>query len=411
MMDVDPIRPNTLSELSAVEHNDCVSLFMPTHVKGSQSRQDPIRLGNLLDQVQDQLKSRGRRRPDVEALLKPARDVIDQASFWQFQGVSLAVFLADGYARIIRLPEPVEESITVGPHFNIKPLLGSLVSSEPFYVLALTKEHARMYRATRTDFEEIQAEGWPLTADEVVGVREPEPELQHHSGMPPRGGRGDRGHRGDAGQANYHGHGEGEVKLEADQIHFVKEVAERVADYLYGDDAPLVLAADTSLVGEYRREHLRGRLIETDHVESPDALKPHEIRERAWEIASPALKTDLSTLLDRFGTAAAAGKAAEGFSEVAVAAAQGKVDVLLFDPRAAQRGWLSDDCTSAHVGDPPDAEEGKAPAEEKASSEDLVNRAIIDTLRSSGRAVPLAAAQGREDRDAQPQPPKAILRY
>lgn len=43
-MDVDPIRPSTLSELIEVEQDQCVSLYMPTHVTGSESRQDPIRL-------------------------------------------------------------------------------------------------------------------------------------------------------------------------------------------------------------------------------------------------------------------------------------------------------------------------------------------------------------------------------
>jgi hypothetical protein len=405
-MDIDPIRPNILSELAAVQHDHCVSLLMPTHITGSETRQDPIRLANLLDQVHDQLKSQGMRRPEIEALLKPTRDLVDQANFWRFQGASLAVYLGDGVARILRLPEAVDESVMIGPHFNLKPLLGSVASSEPFYVLGLTKDQARLYRGTRSDFEEIQTEGFPVTAAEVVGERDSQPELQHHGGKPPRGGRGDRGHRGDSGQANYHGHGEGEVKLEADTVHYLKEVAERVADYLYGDDAPLVMAADVSLFGWYRREHIRGRLIESDHVESPDALKPHEIRERAWQIASPALQADLSNLLDRFGTAAAAGKAAQGFDEVAAAAAQGRVDTLFFDPRAVQLGYLSDGGATAHLVDQVDEAEGS-----ETGVEDLVNRAIIDTIRASGQAIPLAAAHGRDDRHAEPQPPKAILRY
>lgn len=302
---------------------------------------------------------------------------------------------------MLRLPEALEESITIGWHFNVKPLLGSVASSEPFYVLALTKGQARMYRATRTEFEEIPTDRFPLAADDVVGVREPQPDLQHHGGKPPRGGRSDRGHRGDAGQANYHGHGEGEVKLDSDQVHFIKAVAERVADDLYGDEAPLVLAADVSLFGEYRREHVRGRLIETAHVESPDGLKPQQIHQRAWQIAAPELQADLASLLDRFGTAAAAGKAAQGYSEVAIAAAQGKVDTLLFDPRAVQSGWISEDRTRTQLSDGPGGGDAHA-----GSVEDLVNRAVIDTLRSSGRAVPLAAAQGRDGRGAEPQPPK-----
>lgn len=149
-MHTDPIRPETLNELAAVEQDPCVSILMPTHTSGSETRQDPIRLENLLDQVQEQLKFRGMRRPEREGLLKPARDVIHAASFWQFQGEALAVYLTAGMTRLLRLPEAVDESLVIGPRFNIKPLLGAMAASEPFYVLALTKQQARLYRGTRS---------------------------------------------------------------------------------------------------------------------------------------------------------------------------------------------------------------------------------------------------------------------
>lgn len=399
-MDIDPIRPSTLSELAAVEQDPCVSLLMPTHPTGADSRQDPIRLENLIDKAHADLKSRDMRRPDIEALLQPARDVIKQRSFWQHQGSGLAIYLADGTSRMLRLPEVVDESVTIGPHFNIKPLLGAVVSSEPFYVLALSEQRARLYQGARNDLVEIEDQGFPLAADEVVGVRDAEVQLQHDVGLPPRGGRGDRGHRGDMGQTGYHGHGEGETKLESDTLHFVKAVAERVASYLYGDEAPLVLAVDNQLFGLYRREHSRGRLVDSDHLGSPDALQPHEIRERAWKIASPLLQADRSAMLDRFGTAAAAGRSAQGFAEVAVAAREGKIDTLFFDPRSSQLGRLTDGGTSASLVDSGETEQ------QDFDVEDLVNLAIIDTLRASGQAIPLGP-----DPDRGPSPPKAILRY
>lgn len=399
-MNSDPIRPNTLSELAAVEQDVCVSLLMPTHPTGADSRQDPIRFENLLDRAQAELKDRGMRRPDVEKLLRPARERANQRSFWQHQGAALAVYIADGVARILRLPETVDEALTVGPHFNIKPLIGSVVSSEPFYVLALSENGARLYQGTRNELWEIQDQGFPVAADEVVAVRDAEVQIQHHAGAAPRGSRGSRAERSDAGQSDYHGHGEGETKLEADTVHFVKAVAERVGSYLYGDDAPLVLATDNSLWGVYRREHSRGRLVDSDHLPSPDSLQPHEIRERAWKIAAPLLQADRSAMLDRFGTAAAAGRSAQGYAEVATAAAEGKIDTLFFDPRSCQLGQLTDGGASACL---VDATEGTAAGD---NVEDLVNRAVVDTLRSSGQAVPL-----EPDPDAAPRPPKAILRY
>jgi hypothetical protein len=409
-MDIDPIRPGTISELAVVEQQRCLSLYMPTHHTGREVRQDPIRLSNLLDQVHSQLTAQDMRRTDIEAWLNPVRELIRETNFWRFQGASLAIFLADGVFRILRMPTSTNECVTLGPRFNLKPLLESVAYSEPFYILALTKDKSRFYRATRSEFEEVEDAGFPLEAVDVVGIRDAEPELQHHSGKPPRGGRGDRGHRSDAGQAHYHGQGDGEVKLEADTIHYIKEVAERVGKYLYHDPSPLVVAADISLFGLYRREHSRGRLVESSHVESPDALRDQELHENAWNIVAPSLAADVTSLLDQFETANASSKGARGYSEVAVAASQGRVDTLLFDPRATQLGWIDDDQVTVHL-----VEAASASQNMEHPAEDLVNRAIVDTLRAGGRAVPLAfrheGALDNKEGDSVNQIPLAILRY
>lgn len=52
-MDIDPIRSSTLTELAATENETCISILMPTHQTGRETRQDPIRLSNPLDQVHE----------------------------------------------------------------------------------------------------------------------------------------------------------------------------------------------------------------------------------------------------------------------------------------------------------------------------------------------------------------------
>src|SRR5690606_22767807 len=109
------------TDLAAIEQENCVSILMPTHPTGADSRQDPIRLENLLVRAQNLLKDRGMRRPDVEAFLEPAQDRAGQLSFWQHQGCGLAIYLAGGFVKMLRLPETVDESLTIGTRFNIKP--------------------------------------------------------------------------------------------------------------------------------------------------------------------------------------------------------------------------------------------------------------------------------------------------
>jgi hypothetical protein len=67
-----------------------------THLKGHETKQDPIRFKNLLGQAEDLLTTRGDRPPDVGQRLKSLRRLIDDASFWAHQREGLAAFCLPG---------------------------------------------------------------------------------------------------------------------------------------------------------------------------------------------------------------------------------------------------------------------------------------------------------------------------
>src|SRR5436189_753479 len=88
-----------LEELLSMEGNPAVSLYLPTHVSGREVRQDRVRLRNLVQEASERLSGR-HRRPDIEALLAPARRLIDDESIWAHPEEALAVFLAPGRSRV-----------------------------------------------------------------------------------------------------------------------------------------------------------------------------------------------------------------------------------------------------------------------------------------------------------------------
>ena len=51
----------------------CVSILMPTHRAGQETQQDPIRLKNLVREVEERLKAKGLRSPEIAGLLEPAQ--------------------------------------------------------------------------------------------------------------------------------------------------------------------------------------------------------------------------------------------------------------------------------------------------------------------------------------------------
>jgi len=70
----------------------CVSVYLPTHRSGSEIQQDPIRFKNLLKQAEERLANGEMRRPEAQAILRPAQRLLDDDGFWRHQSDGLAVF-------------------------------------------------------------------------------------------------------------------------------------------------------------------------------------------------------------------------------------------------------------------------------------------------------------------------------
>src|SRR5687767_412911 len=82
----------------------CVSLFLPTHRAGRDVQQAPIRLRKLLRQAADRLEADGVDASDIERLLDPLHELLDDRLFWQYQIDGLAVFSRPGWWGWFRVP-------------------------------------------------------------------------------------------------------------------------------------------------------------------------------------------------------------------------------------------------------------------------------------------------------------------
>ena len=142
-----------LDELVAVEARPAISLYIPTHVAGREIRQDPIRLKNMLARAEGRL-SATRRTPEIDALLKPAKALLDDDAFWQHQQPGLAIFLAPGFERIHKLPVAVPEEFVLGDYLYIKPLLPLIEDAGPFWLLTISARHTRLYEGSRWNLVE-----------------------------------------------------------------------------------------------------------------------------------------------------------------------------------------------------------------------------------------------------------------
>ncbi|TMJ58138.1 MAG: hypothetical protein E6G81_11475, partial [Alphaproteobacteria bacterium] len=207
-----------LDELLAFDKTPAVSVYLPTHSAGREVRQDAIRLRNLLSDAAKRLAAAGRRAPEVDALLRPARRLVDDEEFWRYQGQGLAVFVGPGFDRVHKLPIAVPEELAIANHFCIKPLLPLIDPAGSFCVLALSAGRTRLYQGSRWTFAEVTGLDLPQGLAEIWG----ETEYQEAHKAAPSG----RPQRGPAGLAKAQALGDAPEELHKTQL---TELLRRVA--------------------------------------------------------------------------------------------------------------------------------------------------------------------------------------
>jgi hypothetical protein len=109
---------STVSRLLAADPPLAVSIFLPTHVRGSEVRQDPIRLNNLIAIARDKLLAIGMPPVEADAFLAPAAELVGDYEFWQHQSHGLALFLDGSETRHFQVPITLLEQVVVGRGFT-----------------------------------------------------------------------------------------------------------------------------------------------------------------------------------------------------------------------------------------------------------------------------------------------------
>jgi hypothetical protein len=88
---MDVLKRADLKEL--IEHvaSPCISIYRPTHRASVETRQDPVRLKNLLRDCERNLESGALRGAEIKQILDPIRAMVDDYDFWQHQSDGLAI--------------------------------------------------------------------------------------------------------------------------------------------------------------------------------------------------------------------------------------------------------------------------------------------------------------------------------
>jgi Bacterial archaeo-eukaryotic release factor family 3 len=374
--EMDVLSRDDIELLVQSARSPCVSLYIPTHRSGSETRQDPIRLKNLIHQAEVRLGEVGVRRQDASEILHPARELIEDEAFWRHQGEGLALFLRAGWFRCYRLPLSFDELVVVSDRFHVSVLLPLLTGDGRFFVLALSENEARLLAGTRSAVQVVNVPGLPAGVADALRYDDPQRELGSHAAE--RGGPGAR--------VVVHGQGIG-AEVQKERLgRYLRVVDGAVRRSLRGQQAPLVLAGVAYVRAMYRDINTYPHLLEAGIPGSPDRTSTEDLHARAWALVEPLFARERDDAAATYREALGTGRASDDLEEVLTAADTGRIDVL-FVP------------TGAHVSSATyrSADVSRADGEQELGGRDRIEQAVVRTMLDGGTvyAVPEDEMPGR----------------
>ena len=382
------ISKKQLTALAAAENPPTVSIYLPTHEKGREIRQDPIRLKNALTSVATRLAQSLPRR-DIDPLLAPARELVEDSLFWRYQRNGVAIFLAPGLFQVHKLPIEVEEMQVIGPRPYIKPLLRLLAADGTYFCVAASAGDARLYEGTRFGLSELDA-GLPRSVDEVAAATDYEslqyaspparPRTAAHVGMP----------------VQTFGDSPEEQRKTQLVIH-LRRLGTALAEALGNGRRPVVLVAAPEVRGHLRAQATDVEFLDEDVPVDPKSLSEEELHAKTYAVVRPLFEHSRSEALERFRAHAGAGSplASDELATIVEAARFGRVDTLFVAENARVWGYFDEAADRVEFADP-----------DLPGSEDLTDYAGLQTLLAGGTVHLLAEAEMPADR-----PLLALLRY
>ncbi len=358
----DMIAEADLRELAEIKEDVCVSFYLPTHPSAPESRQDPVRLRNMLDEAEESLlKRNGLRRPEVAHRLQPARDLVGDEFFWTHQSEGLALFLGDGSHHTFRLPAPFDQTIEVGEHFLVTPIVSLLRPGQSFYLLAVSQKSCRVFRGNQFQLEEVESSDLPKDLESALGWWR-ERELSFH---------GQR--RGQADAALFHGHQEDAKSI--DLTAYLRKVAEPLESMLYNQPESLVFAGVDELFPIFQKVYGSVGLIPEHIAGNPDKLSGRQLHQQAWPLVEAYHKREIDRLWEEYHGAKTLDRATNALAMIVPACRDGMVETLLLADGARLAGTFNTETGQIRMG------------RESARSVDLLNLAAVFALRTGANVV------------------------
>ncbi|HEY0670199.1 MAG TPA: hypothetical protein VGD22_18605, partial [Sphingobacteriaceae bacterium] len=103
------ISKSEFAELANFKSECSISIYLPTHRSGVEvnEQQDLIVFKNSLQQVRRSLQGKGYNNSQIDEILKPGTELLQDDSFWYNLSGGLGIFIAKGFFKTVKFPKAV----------------------------------------------------------------------------------------------------------------------------------------------------------------------------------------------------------------------------------------------------------------------------------------------------------------
>ena len=310
---IQSFRAEELQGLLAEGPGPRVSLYLPTHRRHPEWKQDPVRFRGLVGEAETLLETRYRSR-DAKVFLEPLRR-FEAEGDWEHSLDGLALFHSEGSTAAYRLPIPVPELAVVADTYHTKPLIRFLHSNQRYLVLAISQNAVSLYEGSPHGAGAVNLHGVPESFRSAIGI--PDYDRQFTSS----GGWGQGG--------VFHGRGPGKERKKEELARYFQAIDRGLREYLRAERVPLLLAAVQYYHPLYRQANTYAHLLEAGLDGNFERANPDQIHAEAWPIVSRLFESKIEIWSARFRERAGTGLASDRIEEVAAAAVEGRVQCVL----------------------------------------------------------------------------------
>ncbi|MBA3648147.1 MAG: hypothetical protein H0W62_06295 [Chitinophagales bacterium] len=368
------LNKSIFSDLASYQSDLCVSAFIPTHRAGGEvnEHQDSILFKNVLQQAMQTLLEKKYDEVTVNRILKPAYDLLRDEAFWLNLQKGIAVFMADGFFKFIKVPFSLHEEIYINNSFNVVPLVPAMSNEEKFYLLVISKKHVKFYKADAFEMEELIIPELPFGMSDVVHFEEKDDQNLFRTG----------GH-GSTGGANFHGIGAGEPDEKTHIAMYFDEVDEVLMKYVLATEkAPLMIAAVDYLVPIYKSVAKYKHIAEDAITGNHDHDDVHKLYNTARERMARYFHEGMKKALQHFYNNSATELTSTIPEDVIPAAYYSRISQLFVD--RDEHIWGTFDEAENNL---------EVHTSRMDGDECLLNKAVIKTILNGGEVFLLSRSQ------------------